>query len=41
MNFIVGTLLLKLDEEEAYNMSYHIFHWEGHQQLLTDLNIIH
>lgn len=27
MNFIVGTLLLRLSEEEAFNVAYHIFHW--------------
>jgi hypothetical protein len=41
MNFIVGTLLLRVSDEEAFNMAYHIFHWEGHEKLLTDLDLIH
>ena len=27
MNFIVGTLLLRLTDEEAFNAAHHIFHW--------------
>jgi hypothetical protein len=30
MNFIVAIILLKLNEEEAFNVMYHIFHWEKH-----------
>lgn len=41
MNFIVGTLLLRLKEEDAFNVAYHIFHWEKHDRLLKDLSNIH
>lgn len=27
MNFITAIILLKLDEEDAFNMMHHIFHW--------------
>jgi TBC1 domain-containing protein 4 len=27
MNFISAIILLKLEEEEAFNMMHHIFHW--------------
>lgn len=38
MNFISGIILLKLEEEEAFNMMYHIFHWEKHEDLLKNLD---
>ncbi len=30
MNYISAIILLKLEEEEAFNVMYHIFHWEKH-----------
>lgn len=41
MNFIVGTLLLRLSDEDAFKVAYHIFHWEKQEELLRDLNLIH
>lgn len=41
MNFIVGTLLLRLSEEDAFKVAFHIFHWEKQEELLRDLNVIH
>lgn len=41
MNFIVGTLLLRVGDEEAFNMAFHIFHWERHDELLNNLGLIH
>jgi hypothetical protein len=41
MNFIVGTLLLRLSDEEAFKVAYHIFHWEKQEALLQDLGLIH
>ena len=30
MNYISAIILLKLEEEQAFNVMYHIFHWEKH-----------
>ena len=37
MNFIVGILLLKLSNEDAFNMAFHILHWQKHAKLLMNL----
>jgi hypothetical protein len=41
MNFIVGTILLRSSEEDAFKVAFHIFHWEKQEELLRDLNVIH
>lgn len=41
LNFIVANLLLLLNEKETYNVMFHILYWQGHEKLMSNLDMIH
>lgn len=41
LNFITANLLLILNEKQTYNVMYHILYWQGHENLLSNLDNIH
>ena len=40
-NFIVANILLFLDEECAFNVMFHLFYWQRHEMLMSNLSNIH
>lgn len=41
LNFITANLLLILDDRQTYNVMYHILFWNGHEELMSDLDRIY